>query len=179
MKLWGLIPPPYRVVALLLIAVAIATISALSAWQIQNWRLGLQLEHQARLATDTLNEITLASATLQRNEQDKRLALEHRLKASEEAHYSELANAQKSQQRVRDQLATAQLRLSVVLAATDSSSCSMSASTGPGGMVHGTRRAELEPAHAQRIIGITDDGDRGLIALRACQDYAKKVSTPK
>lgn len=179
MNLLELVPAPYRMLALSLIALAIAAVSVLSAWQIQSWRYGQQIERQARLTADTLNEITLASATLQRNEQDRRLALEQRLKASDETHYSELANAQKNQQRVRDQLATAQLRLSVILAETDPSSGSMSDSAGPSGMVHGTRRAELEPAHAQRIIGITDDGDQGLIALKACQAYAKEVSSPK
>jgi hypothetical protein len=46
-------------------------------------------------------------------------------------------------------------------------------------VVHGTHRAELDPAHAQRIVDITGDGDRGLIALRACQDYARGVTTPQ
>jgi hypothetical protein len=45
------------------------------------------------------------------------------------------------------------------------------AATGAGGVVHGVVRADLDPAHAQRIIAITDNGDRGLIALQACQAY--------
>ncbi|PMZ18746.1 hypothetical protein C1Y09_27905, partial [Pseudomonas sp. FW306-02-F08-AA] len=36
-------------------------------------------------------------------------------------------------------------------------------------LAHGRAHARLDLAHAQRIIGITDDGDRGLIALAACQ----------
>ena len=55
----------------------------------------------------------------------------------------------------------------------------MQATTGPGGLVHGAYRAQLDPAHAQRIIGITDDGDQGLIALQACQAYAQEVSGTK
>lgn len=47
---------------------------------------------------------------------------------------------------------------------------------GTGGVVHGAVRAQLDPAHAQRIIGITDDGDRGLIALQACQAYVREVT---
>jgi hypothetical protein len=43
-------------------------------------------------------------------------------------------------------------------------------------VVHGGARARLDPAHAQRIIAITDTGDRGLIALQACQAYARGVS---
>jgi hypothetical protein len=41
-------------------------------------------------------------------------------------------------------------------------------------VVHAARRAQLDPAHAQRIIAITDAGDQGLIALRACQAYIRK-----
>lgn len=46
----------------------------------------------------------------------------------------------------------------------------------PGGVVHAAPRARLDPAHAQRIIGITDDGDNALIALRACQAYVRAVA---
>jgi hypothetical protein len=45
--------------------------------------------------------------------------------------------------------------------------------------VTGQGRINPVPAHAQRIIGITDAGDQGLIALATCQTYAKEVSTPK
>ena len=43
------------------------------------------------------------------------------------------------------------------------------------GGVLGVHRARLDPAHAQRIIGITGDGDQGLIALQACQSYVKEI----
>ena len=51
----------------------------------------------------------------------------------------------------------------------------MQATTGPGGVVHGTARTQLDRAHAQRIIGITSDGDQGLIALAACRGYVRGV----
>jgi hypothetical protein len=34
----------------------------------------------------------------------------------------------------------------------------------------------MTPVHAQRIVIITDDGDQGLIALRACQTYITGTS---
>jgi hypothetical protein len=43
-------------------------------------------------------------------------------------------------------------------------------------VVHGRARAQLGPAHAQRIVAITDAGDQGLIALAACQAYVREVS---
>ncbi|MGE8098136.1 lysis protein [Pseudomonas fluorescens] len=151
--------------------------AAALTWQLQDWRYGRQLAEQARLHGETLNQLTLAATTQQRTEQDKRLALEQRLAASDQTHHEALTHAQKDQARLRDRLATSDLRLSVLIDAADSAGgCAVPAATGAGGVVHGGTRARLDPAHAQRIIGITDDGDRGLIALAACQAYAMDVS---
>ena len=176
MRLVDLIPAPYRVVAVGGVLVAVVAGAAASTWQVQAWRYGNQLAEQARLHTDTLSQLTLAASSQQRVEQDKRLALEQRLSASEQTHYKELSDAQTKQSRLRDRLATADLRLSVLLDTTDSvSGCSVPAATGAGGVVHGGTRARLDPAHAQRIVGITDAGDQGLIALAACQAYVRAI----
>ncbi|MFJ2527133.1 lysis system i-spanin subunit Rz [Pseudomonas helmanticensis] len=148
-----------------------------SAWQFQDWRFGKQLADQARLHAETLNQLTQAAATAQQAEQDKRLALEQRLAASEQTHYRALSDAQRDQDRLRDRLATADVRLSVLLDARDvAPGCNVPATAGGGSMDHATVRARLDPTHAQRIIAITDTGDRGLIALQACQDYVRSVS---
>ncbi|MDB6446117.1 lysis system i-spanin subunit Rz [Pseudomonas sp. 21TX0197] len=179
MRLVDLIPLQYRMLVAGLLLFALVATSAAIAWKVQDWRYGQQLEKQARLHTETLNQITLASAALQRTEQDKRLALEQRLAANDQTHYRALTDAQRDQDRLRDRLATADVRLSVLLDATDTScSGTVPATTIAGGVVHGTIRAQLDPAHAQRIIDITDAGDRGLIALAACQAYARSLSTP-
>ena len=179
MRLVDLIPLQYRVLVAGLLLCALVAVSAAIAWTVQGWRYGQQLEKQARLHTETLNQIILASNALQRAEQDKRLALEQRLAANDQTHYRVLADAQRDQDRLRDRLATADVRLSVLLDATDTAnSCEVPATTSAGGVVHGATRVRLDPAHAQRIIGITNAGDRGLIALAACQAYAKEVSTP-
>lgn len=180
MRLFDLIPAQFRVAAVGFLLVMLAVGSAALAWTAQGWRYGAQLERQSRVHGDTLNEISKAAAALQRNEQDKRLALEQRLQSKDETHHKELTDEQTKQARLRDRLATADVRLSVVLAATDATSgCSVPTTTATGRVVHGSTRAQLDPTHAQRIIGITDAGDQGLIALRACQAYAKEVSTPK
>ncbi|MGY1448683.1 lysis system i-spanin subunit Rz [Pseudomonas chlororaphis] len=146
------------------------------AWKVQDWRYGKQLAEKARLHQDDLAAISSAAATQQRAEQDKRLALEQHLATAEKSHYQELTNAQKDQARLRDRLATADLRLSVLVDAADTASgCNLSAAATTGGLVHGAARARLDPAHAQRIVGITDDGDRGLIALQACQAYVRAL----
>ena len=112
-------------------------------------------------------------------EQGKRFDLEQWLAASDQAHYRVLTDEKTKQARLRDRLATADLRLSVQLDAAATGCDGMQATTSTGGVVYGAHRARLDPAHAQRIIGITGDGDQGLIALQACQVYAKEVSDMK
>jgi hypothetical protein len=164
---------PWRAVG----ALVLVLVGAVSAWQFQDWRYGSQLAEQARLHGDTLNQLTLAAVAAQQAEQDKRLALEQSLATSEQAHYRKMADVQRDQDRLRDRLATADVRLSVLLDATDvANGCNLSATTGAGGVDHGTLRARLDPAHAQRIIAITDKGDRGLIALQACQAYIRELA---
>jgi hypothetical protein len=177
MRLVDLIPALYRLFAIGVLLVAVVGGSAALTWQVQDWRYGQQLAEQARLHTDTLNQLTLAAAAQQRAELDKRLALEQRLSVSEKNHYRVLSDAQRDQGRLRDRLATADLRLSVLLDATAGAAIgSMPATTATSGVVHGAARAQLDPAHAQRIIGITDAGDQGLIALAACQSYVREIA---
>ncbi|MHC8334567.1 lysis system i-spanin subunit Rz [Pseudomonas sp. LB3P25] len=165
-----------KILYLLVLTAALVAGSAAMAWQVQNWRMGKQLAEQAGLHNDDLTAISNAAAVQVRAEQDKRLALEYRLSASEQSHYQELSNAQANQARLRDRLATSDLRLSVLLAEDPASGCSVPAGTEASGVVHGGARARLDPAHAQRIIAITDEGDRGMIALAACQAYVRGVS---
>jgi hypothetical protein len=176
MRIGELIPAPYRLLAKSVLMVVLVGGSAAITWQVQDWRYGNQLAEQGRLHTETLNQITLASAAQQRVEQDKRLALEQRLATNEQTHYRALSDVQRDQGRLRDRLATADLRLSVLLdASAGAGNGSVSATTATGGVVHGPQRAQLDPAHAQRIIAITDAGDQGLIALAACQAYVRGI----
>ncbi|QZD72428.1 lysis system i-spanin subunit Rz [Pseudomonas sp. 3-2] len=157
--------------------VLLAAVSAALAWQFQDWRYGRQLAEQARLQAETLNQLTSAAATAQQAEQDKRLALEQRLTASEQTHYRALNDAQRDQDRLRDRLATADLRLSVLIDAGDAAQgCGVPATSSTGGVDHAAVRARLDPAHARRIVAITGEGDRGLIALQACQAYIRALA---
>lgn len=163
----------WRVIGLLLLVAG----AFVAAWQFQDWRYGRQLAEQARLNAETQNQLTQAAANAQQAEQDKRLALEQRLAASEQTHYRALSDAQRDQDRLRDRLATADVRLSVLLDAGDPAhGCAVPATAGTVGVDSATVRARLDPAHAQRIIAITDTGDRGLIALQACQAYVRALA---
>jgi hypothetical protein len=110
----------------------------------------------------------------------RRHALEISLQEQAQTHWKELKDAQTTQDRLRGRLATADLRLSVLVAAGASSGtcsdCGLRQAAATGSVDHGATRVELDPAHAQRIISISDEGDRGLLALRACQAYVRELS---
>ncbi|MDI3272537.1 lysis system i-spanin subunit Rz [Pseudomonas sp. AL03] len=177
MPAFGLMPMSYRVIGVVVFLAVLAGGSAALAWQFQDWRYGRQLAEQARLHAEALNLLTQAAATQQQTEQGKRLALEQRLSTSEQNHYRALSDAQRDQGRLRDRLATADLRLSVLLDANDAASaCGVPTASSTGGVDHGAARARLDPTHAQRIITITDAGDSALIALQACQAYIRALA---
>jgi hypothetical protein len=164
---------PGQILSAILLALAIGFGGA---WQVQDWRMGKQLAEQAGLHKDDLASISNAAVAQARAEQDKRLDLEQKLFGQDQQHTKELSDAQRNQARLRDQLATADVRLSVLLAEDPASGCNVPAAPGAAGVVHAARRAQLDPAHAQRIIAITDDGDNAVIALRACQAYAHAIT---
>ena len=169
--------PVQKLAGLVVLILALMASAAGVTWQVQEWRTGKRLAEQAGLHQEQLAEVSAAAAKQVSAEQNRRLALEERLATSDQQHTRELSDAQRNQALLRDRLATTDLRLSVLLDATDSASgCGVPATSGPGGVVHAARRAQLDPAHAQRIIAITDAGDQGLIALRACQTYVREVS---
>ena len=161
----------------LLIMLALMAGSAWAAWAWQANAYGQQLATKEAAHQTERTHLANANSAQILAEQGKRLALEQWLAASDQSHYRALTDEKTKQARLRDRLATADLRLSVQLDATTATGCDgMQATTRTGGVVHGAHRARLDPAHAQRIIGITIDGDQGLIALQACQTYAKMVS---
>ena len=164
--------------ALLIILVLMAG-SAWAAWTWQANAYGQQLAAKETAYQTERTDLANANSAQILVEQGKRLALEQWLAASDQSHYRALSDEKTKQARLRDRLATADLRLSVQLDAAATGCDAVHATTGAGSVVHGARRAQLDPAHAQRIIGITGDGDQGLIALQACQAYVKEVSGTK
>ena len=159
----------------LLIILALMAGSAWAAWEWQANAYGQQLAtKEAAYQTERTNLANANSAQILA-EQGKRLALEQWLAASDQSHYRALTDETTKQARLRDRLATADLRLSVQLDAAATGCDAVQATTSPGSMVYGAHRAQLDPAHAQRIIGITGDGDQGLTALTACQAFVKKI----
>jgi hypothetical protein len=167
--------PVQKLAGLVVLILVLMAGTAGVTWQVQNWRMGEKLAAQTVLHQADLAAISNAAASQARAEQGKRLATERQLTLQDQQHTKELSDAQRKQAVLRDRLATADVRLSVLLAEDPASGCNVPSTTSTGGVVHGARRAQLDPAHAQRIVAITDSGDNGLIALKACQAYVRAV----
>ncbi|RII79137.1 lysis system i-spanin subunit Rz [Pseudomonas monteilii] len=177
-------------IALLAIAVGLYA-GGRGAWVWQASEYGKQLAEQAAGYVQQLadsdrahgrerEEAAVAALKQLAEQKTQRQALEVRLQEQGKTHWKEMNDAQKTQDRLRDRLATADLRLSVLVDAgafaAPGGDGGVREAAGTGSVVHGAIRARLDPAHAQRIIGITDTGDRGLIALQACQAYVREVT---
>lgn len=185
MSAWG-----GRLIALAAL-VLMCAVGARAAWVWQANAYGVQLAEQAddfgkqlaekdRVYGHEREQAAAAALNQLAEQQDARRALEARLQDQTKTYWKEMNDAQQAQARLRDRLATADLRLSVLVDAgvLAGQGCDggVREATSTGGVVHGTVRAQLDPAHAQRIVAITDEGDRGLIALQACQAYVREVT---
>lgn len=141
----------------LLIALAACAVAILFGWQ--------HIESQAKdLATANEKVTTLEAAAESRRNTQKLLA------TLDTEHTKALTDAQATNNQLRTAVATGQRRLSVLATCPAVRNTATTAGVG-----HAEARAELDPAAGERIVAITDDGDQGLIALRAAQDYINRV----
>ncbi|OLU22930.1 hypothetical protein BVH03_22015 [Pseudomonas sp. PA15(2017)] len=181
---------PGKAIAVVSTVLLLMTLAAGSAWRFQEKSYSLKLSDQAleherqlgkrdELHAATLAEIGRVSAAQERRNQEQRLLLEQQLQASSQNEYRKLNDAEKTAARLRDRLATAELRLSVLIAnptAGGGGGNGVPTSAGAGCLVDGSGRADIDPGAAQRIVSIVNRGDRAIIALTACQAWVEKVS---
>ena len=110
------------------------------------WRYGEQLADLSAAHQLELANMANANSAVVLEEQDKRFALEQWLAASDQARYRALSDEQTQQARLRDRLATADLRLSVQLDAIGSNgSGGVQATTGAGGVMEVSKRPIAGP----------------------------------
>lgn len=114
------------------------------------------------IATDRIN--TLERAAESRRNTQRLLA------QLDTQHTQDLIDAQAVNKQLRADVASGARRLSIA------ARCPVvRAATSAAGLGYAEARAELDPAASQRIVAIANDGDEGLIALRAAQDYINSV----
>ena len=85
-------------------------------------------------------------------------------------HTQERERANQTNASLRADVAAGQRRLSVLVTRCTAAGSATAASVG-----HAEARAELDPAAAERIVRITNDGDDAIRALSALQEWVSKA----
>lgn len=154
----------------LLIALAACAVAILFGWQY----IGRQADQLATAETtiDTLgNTITTLEAAAESRRNTQRL-----LATLDTEHTKALTDAQAIAHQLRADLATGARRLSVKATCP---ATTMRATAGAASLADAETRADIDPAAAERIVAITNDGDEAIIALSALQDYVTTACMPR
>lgn len=110
----------------------------------------------------------------QAEELHKQQAQEARINALDAQHHKELEDAKTENDRLRDQLRAGTVRVRVPAHCPADSNTVRKAGTAAS-LADGARSAELDPAFAQQLAGITGDGDKAIRKLNALQEYVRAV----
>lgn len=137
----------------LLIALAVCAVAILFGWQ--------HIQSQAKDLATARDLVTALKNAAESRRNTQRLLL-----TLDTEHTRALTDAQVIANQLRTAVATGARRLSVVAKCPAVRAASTATSVGDA-----ETRAELDPAAGERIVAIATDGDQGLIALRAAQDY--------
>lgn len=106
--------------------------------------------------------------------QAERAALLERLADQDAAHYQELTDVRKENDRLSADLLATRQRLSVRTAAR--CPAGVPAAAGAGSVDDAAERADIHPEDAAAIVRITGDADRCAVKLTALQEWARSVS---
>lgn len=137
----------------------LAAIAALSAVSILAfWRL----DHVSASLDAASKQVEQLTASIESRKNTQRL-----LAQLDTEHTQERERANQTNASLRADVAAGKRRLSVL-----ATSCSAGSATAAG-VGHAEARAELDPAAAERIVAITNDGDDAIRQLNALQDYVR------
>ncbi|WP_244997125.1 lysis system i-spanin subunit Rz [Pseudomonas viridiflava] len=129
------------------------------------WRI----DHVSTSLTSATNTITTLEAAAESRRNTQRLLLDLDTK-----HTQDLTNAQKTNARLRSAVATGERRLSVIATCP-----AVRTTASPTGMDDDQARADIDPASAERIVTIANDGDDAIRALNGLQDYITTACIPR
>lgn len=122
-----------------------------------------KIQHQAGQLDQQAQDID----TLQRAAESRRNTIKL-LADLDTQHTQERERANQTNASLRADVAAGQRRLSVL-----ATSCTATGSATAAGVGHAEARAELDPAAAERIVRIANDGDDAIRQLNALQDYVR------
>lgn len=93
----------------------------------------------------------------------------------DQTNYEDLRRAQAEIESLRAAVRAGDRRLSIK-ATCPAGRASVPEATGTAGVGDGAGRADIDPGAAERIVALTERGDRAIRQLAACQEYARTVT---
>lgn len=128
------------------------------------WRLD-HIDTSLSAATQRVRELE--------NANESRKNTQRLLTQLDTEHTQERERANQTNANLRAAVAAGEHRLSVL------AKCPAGGSASPSSLDHDQARAELDPAAAERIVRITNDGDDAIRQLSALQDYVRTACPAK
>lgn len=158
------------------VALALASVAAFgSGWSWNGARWEVKLAEQEKAFHSDLDMIATAGQQARdklQDEYDTKVAV---LTDQSGKLYGEYLNGKKERDGLIDRLRSTERRLSVLISEPGGSCTSGVQDTSTGSVVHGSRRAYIDPRYGAAIIGITDRGDSEIDKLNACQAYIRTI----
>lgn len=138
-------------------------LSGWAGWEFNGWRLGKQhAEYRDEMTRQLLDQ---QSRYIEQARQNNELVAE-----LDRLHTRSLNDARAENERLRAAIRDRDLRLSVKARCP-----SVPTDTGAAGVDDGASRADIDPAAAERIVRIVNDGDGAIRQLTALQEYVERV----
>lgn len=171
-----MIRPPWLVP--LLTALAIAAVIALAlGWSAFMHRRGEQAGRtavQAEWERERNANARLVLHAIERRD-DAQRALDTALAQRDSQHAKEIDHVQQEREALREQLRTGAVRVSVPTRVPECPAAGSGHQPGRAAAEPVPAHAELDPAFAQDLAGITADGDAAIVDLNACIDRYSAV----
>lgn len=152
-------PAVARGLGLLAVVAVIFAAGFLFGWK---WQAVEFAEFREDGLTDAL--VDMAHAQVERDK------IQRQFEALDARHTEEKRNAEEREEQLLSDIGAGRIRLSVL-----ASECRSNSETGSTGLDDGRVRADLDPAHGERVIRITREGDRAIRALNGLQDFVQRV----
>lgn len=154
-----------------------ALLGAFLSWQWQANSWGNKLADTERRHAEQMTAITRAAAEAHATIRAREEALAERIAELDTRHYEEYRDAQKTNDQLAADLAAARQRLSVRVSHPAACGDRLPETTGAAGVDDGAgARADLHPATAAGVIGVTARADECRARLTALQEWADAVS---
>lgn len=165
-----------RVLAVLIAALLLLATGSAAGWLVNGWRWQGKYEAQKAIYAAKDAAASSAVARLQADTRQKEAQAASRVAALDARYQKEITYAQVENDRLRAAVRAGDVRLRIAIR---NQSASVPEKAGAAGSADAGTSAELDPAAADWLVGLTAEGDDAIRQLTALQSYVRSVCFPE